>query len=190
MMILPADAESVIEESPLAQSRSEPEAEPVAELVEDDPDADTSAQPTAQDPAWVQQMFAEAEAEAMRARTAEHRLLEEDTAEADGDESPVVQAARDVKGVSASSGDTALEPLLDTRGAAPSRVAIHHRHRGCSRCVLLLQILHHNRAEPGAQSDVRPAGEYGVRMVRRDTYAALGSDRVSGETTRRRSRRQ
>src|SRR4030095_4411098 len=88
-----ADAESVIEESPLAQESE------AAEIIR------------ANDPAWVEQMFAEAEAEGLRTRTAERHALHP-VEDEDDDEPAVVKAARDVAGVSASSGDTALRALV------------------------------------------------------------------------------
>lgn len=132
-----ADAESVIEESPLAQ---EPEAEP----VEAEPEA-TQEAPVG-DPAWVQEMFEEAEAKAMHSRTAEHHTLQPMPDPSDESEEPaVVRAARDVKGVSASSGDTVLEPLLRDE-------EIPHRPQwqfatgiGLLALLLVLQIVHQNR---------------------------------------------
>jgi len=133
----PADAESVIEESPLAQSdEPEPEPEPEAEVEQ--------TQETAADPTWVQEMFEEAEAQAMHARTAERKVFVPPPEEPDEEEPAVVRAARDVKGVSAASGDTILEPLLpppERRRPAwqyISAVAVLS-------VVFLLQVVHHNR---------------------------------------------
>jgi len=138
-----ADAESVIEESPLPAQA----------------DDESAGETGDADPPWVQEMFAEAEAEAeaKRTRTGERRAVApapeaEDFAEAtdDGtpDESPeepaALRAARDVKGVSAASGDTVLEPLLAP--AKPARAAWPHV-AGVVALVLalILQVLHHNR---------------------------------------------
>jgi len=131
----PADAESVIEESPLAQ-----EAEP-----EPEPEADTQTQEAESgDPAWVQQMFAEAEADAIRSRTGERKALTPPADETDDEEPAVVRAARDVKGVSAASGDTVLEPLLGSpvRRRPPWQYITAV---AALSLVLLLQIVHHNR---------------------------------------------
>jgi len=132
----PADAESVIEESPFAQ-QAEPE--PGAE-----PDSEATEETAAGDPPWVQEMFEEAEAKAIHARTGERRKLEPTPDEDDADEPAALKAARDVKGVSASSGDTALEPLLappaSTRPAWQYISAI-----SVLSVALLLQVIHHNR---------------------------------------------
>jgi len=130
---VPADAESIIEESPLA-------AEPSIEGG-----ATSEGESGAEDSAWVQQMFAEAEEEAIRSRTAEQRAFSEEAAIDDsGQEPAALRAARDVQGVSASSGDTVLEPLL--RPMAPRRPAWQYvTGIGVLAFVLLLQILHHNR---------------------------------------------
>jgi hypothetical protein len=86
-------------------------------------------------------MFAEAEEDAFRSRTAEHRALQESE-----DEPAELRAARDVKGVSASSGDTVLEPLL--KPLAPRRPAWQSITAiGVLAFVLLLQILHQHRQE-------------------------------------------
>jgi len=134
----PADAESVIEESPFAQAE-EPEPEPAPE-----PEPEQTQETVSADPAWVQEMFEEAEAEAIRSRTAERRAFVPPPDEADDEEPAVVRAARDVKGVSAASGDTVLEPLL----TAPvrRRPAWQYTSAVAILCfVLLLQIVHHNR---------------------------------------------
>lgn len=140
-----ADAESVIEESPLAEAQ-EPEPEAGLEFAaEAEPEA--TQETSVEDPAWVHDMFAEAEAEAIRSRTAENRALEAVgiVDEGEGDESAVVQAARDVKGVSAPSGDTVLEPLLAP--AATARRPAWQYISGISLLALLLvlQVLHYNR---------------------------------------------
>ena len=120
---VPADSESVIEESPLAQ---EPEPE-----VETAPEAETQVteEIAVGDPAWVQEMFAEAEADAVRSRTAEHRTLDPMPDE-DGEEPAVV--ARSAR----RSGRFGRERRHRARAAAGSaraaaRVAVHHRHRCC-----------------------------------------------------------
>jgi predicted Zn finger-like uncharacterized protein len=142
----PADDESVIEESPFAEAQ-EPEAELMAEpMAEVDPDL--TEETVSGDPAWVQQMFAEAEADAIRGRTAEHRAIEsiELGGEDDVEEPAVVRAARDVKGVSAPSGDTVLEPLLAP--VASRRPAWQYTTGiGLLVFVLILQVLHHNRRD-------------------------------------------
>ena len=160
---------------------------PVAELVED-----VTLETAPGDPTWVQEMFAEAEAEAIRGRTAEQRALEyEEIGEDRQSEEPaVVQAARDVKGVSAPSGDTALEPLLATP-------AVARRPAGntspalrcwwwccCSRfCITSVKSLVLNPSFGPLVSTVY--GWFGATII-----AALGPGRVHGETTRRGSGRQ
>jgi len=147
----PADAESVIEESPFAEAQ-EPEVELTAEPM-DEPvakaDPDLTEETVAGDPTWVQQMFAEAEADAIRGRTAEHRAIEsiELGGEGDLEEHAVLQAARDVKGVSAPSGDTVLEPLLGPAMAARRPAWQYTTGIGLLVFVLILQVLHHNRRD-------------------------------------------
>ena len=124
-----ADAESVIEESPLVQE--EPEA--------------TQEAPVG-DPAWVQEMFEEAEAKALHSRTAEHRTLAPmPDPNDDGEEPAVVRAARDVKGVSASSGDTVLEPLLREESVSGRPAWQFATGIGLLALILLLQIVHQKR---------------------------------------------
>jgi len=136
----PADAESVIEESPLALE-PEPEAEPEVAAEPEQVTQETAAA----DPAWVQEMFAEAEkeAEARRIRTGKQRALTEAGLE-DDEEPAALRAARDVKGVSASSGDTVLEPLL----APPARGRPAWQYITAIvllSLVLIAQIIHHHR---------------------------------------------
>jgi len=146
-----ADAESVIEESPFAEAQ-EPEVDLVAEPM-DEPvaaaDPDFTEETAAGDPTWVQQMFAEAEADAIRGRTAEHRAIESIELGGDGDleEPAVVRAARDVKGVSAPSGDTILEPLLAPAMSAQRPAWQYITGIGLLVFVLILQVLHHNRRD-------------------------------------------
>jgi predicted Zn finger-like uncharacterized protein len=186
---VPADSESVIEESPLAQ---EPEPE-----VETAPEAETQVteEIAVGDPAWVQEMFAEAEADAVRSRTAEHRTLDP-VPDDDSEEPAVVRAARDVRGVSAMSGDTVLEPLLNpvvqrpawqyTTGIAVLLV------------VLLMQILHFNRQDLVLSPSFGPLtstvyGWFGATLTPRwdlNAYSVkqLGAEAEGGEGTRLRVR--
>jgi predicted Zn finger-like uncharacterized protein len=136
----PADDESVIEESPLIH-------EPPRE-------------PHVPDPPWVEEMFAEAEADAERSRTSELEFLVTD----DGDEPAVVAAARASTGAAAPS-DTALEPLLHP----PTK-----RRPGWQyvsgvvvlAVVLLLQLLHHDRQDLALNTVFGPAAA--------KIYSALG----------------
>jgi predicted Zn finger-like uncharacterized protein len=138
-----ADAESVIEESPLPTQADE----------------ETAGETGHADPAWVSEMFAEAEAEAeaKRVRTGERRAYEPapvpdfaaveepDEAPAESAQEPAaLRAARDVAGVSAPSGDTVLEPLLAP--ARPARAA-WPQVAGLAALALLLvlQVVHHHR---------------------------------------------
>jgi hypothetical protein len=107
----------VIEESPLAE-------EAVAK---------------APDPPWVEQMFAEAEADAGRLHTSEP---EPQVAE-DPEQDAVVQAARASTGDAAPS-DTALEPLLGTPPASRPRWQ-YLTGMAVLVLLLLLQIVHFNR---------------------------------------------
>jgi hypothetical protein len=141
-------------------------------------------------------MFAEAEAEAMHARTAEHHVLET-MGEVDGEDSPVVRAVRDVQGVSAVSGDTVLEPLL--KPAPPRRPAWQYT-TGVSvlAFVLLLQLLHANRQDLVLSPTVGPLvstvyGWFHVALAPRWDLKAysvkqLGAEAEGSEGTRLRVR--
>ena len=177
-----ADSESVIEESPLAQ---EPEPE-----VETAPEAETQVteEIAVGDPAWVQEMFAEAEADAVRSRTAEHRTLDPMPDDATARNPPWCAQRATSDGVSAVSGDTVLEPLLDQPVQRPAWQ--YTTGIALLLLVLLLQILHFNRQNLVLSPSFGSAHQYGLRMVRRHAHAALGSQRVFRETARRRSRRR
>jgi predicted Zn finger-like uncharacterized protein len=131
-----ADAESVIEESPLID-------EPAAE----DSTEDTMSVATHSDPPWVEEMFAEAEAEAERVRTAEHEPLEFDASEEPVDDAAVVQAARASTGAAPPS-DTAmvttLEPLLTEHEPARPHWA-YAAGIAALALALAIQLLHFNR---------------------------------------------
>jgi predicted Zn finger-like uncharacterized protein len=189
-----ADSESVIEESPLAlEQEPEPVPEPEPEA---EPEADGTQEAPVGDPTWVQEMFEEAEAKARHSRTAEHRALQP-VADEENEEPAVVRAARDVKGVSAASGDTVLEPLLAPtaarRPAWQSITAIV-----LLSLALLLQILHHNRQELVLSPAFGPLtsatyGLFGVTLTPRWDLGAysvkqLGADAEGGEGTRLRVR--
>jgi predicted Zn finger-like uncharacterized protein len=161
----PADAESVIEESPLAQS----------------PAANEANTP---DPPWVEEMFAEAEAEAERARTAEREALATVESTPDEDEPVVVKVARASTGAAAPS-DTALEPLL------PSPMKSRPSWQYIVGVVLLaftllLQVLHYNRQSLALDTTFGPAaakvyGWFGVTLMPRWDLTAysvkqLGAD--------------
>jgi predicted Zn finger-like uncharacterized protein len=128
-----ADAESVIEESPLVVPRSRAATDEASQ----------------NDPAWVEEMFAEAEAEAERARTSERETLtqEPDPAPADEaveeEESDFVHVARASKDAAPPT-ETVLEPLLAE--PAPKRPRWQYS-AGIAGLVLLLaiQVLHSNR---------------------------------------------
>jgi len=186
----PADSESVIEESPFVQE-PEPELAPEPEATQEAPVGD---------PTWVQAMFEEAEAQAMHSRTAEHRTLEtpvEDSSDEGSEEPAVVRAARDVKGVSAASGDTVLEPLLKEMpagrpawqyGAGVAALAL----------VLVLQLLHYNRQALVLSPSIgaltsKVYGWFGATVTPRwdlnsYTVKQLGAEAEGGEGTRLRVR--
>ena len=196
----PADSESVIEESPFAaeaeaEAEPEPEPEPIREA---EPEA-TQEAPVG-DSAWVQAMFEEAEAKAMHSRTAEHRALQtqtEEFADDDTEEPAVVRAARDVKGVSAASGDTMLTPLL--ADAPPGRPAWQYATGiGILALLLVLQILNLNRQALVLSPTFGPLastvyGWFGVTVSPRwdlNAYSVkqLGAEAEGGEGTRLRVR--
>jgi hypothetical protein len=122
----PADEESIIEESPLIQEEA-----PIEVPVET---------PNVPDPPWVEEMFAEAEADAERARTAEVETLEEEPV---ADEPDVVQVARASTGAAAPS-DTVLEPLL-TKPVTRRPSWQYTAGVALLALVLIAQILHLNR---------------------------------------------
>ena len=173
---LPADDESIIEESPLIQEEEAP--------------VETQNAP---DPPWVEEMFAEAEADAERTRTSEVETLEEEPV---ADEPAVVQIARASTGASAPS-DTVLEPLLTepvTRrpnwqyAAGVTLLAL----------VLIVQILHYNRQSLALNPTFGPAavkvyGWFGATLMPRwdltaYTVKQLGAEAEGSEGTRLRVR--
>jgi predicted Zn finger-like uncharacterized protein len=161
----PADAESVIEESPLATQSA-------------------AHEPNAPDPPWVEEMFAEAEAEAERARTAEHETLDEVINEFDAEVPPAVTAARAITGAAPPS-DTVLEPLL------PSPMKIRPDWRYVSGVVLLalmlvLQVLHYNRQSLALNTTFGPAaskvyGWFGVTLMPRWDLTAYSVKQLGAE---------
>jgi len=175
----PADAESVIEESPLLAA------------------ARPAHEPNTPDPPWVEEMFAEAEAEAERARTAEHETLEQvepveevDAAEAiieenfEADEPAVVKAARSSTG-SAPPSDTALEPLLPSPMKSPqdwryvAGVVL-------LAFVLLLQVLHYNRQSLALNTTFGPVaskvyGWFGATLMPRWDLTAYSVKQLGAE---------
>jgi predicted Zn finger-like uncharacterized protein len=177
----PADAESVIEESPLAEI--EP---PVA-----------TANATGQaDPPWVEEMFAEAEAEAERSRTAEQQMLEAEPLEEyepPADEPP----AEALAAASASEpSDASLEPLL--RPAAAPRPQWQQVTAVALLVLALgLQVIHFNR-QSLVLSGVGPAVStayswLGVKLVPRWDLGAysvkqLGAEAEGGAGTQLRVR--
>jgi predicted Zn finger-like uncharacterized protein len=191
---LPADSESVIEESPFAA-----EAEPEPEALQE-PEPEATQEAAVGDPTWVQAMFEEAEAKAMHSRTAEHRALQvpdEVGTDDDSKEPAVVRAARDVEGVSAASGDTVLTPLLAEAPAA--RPAWQYATGiGILALLLVLQILNSNRqalvlSPTFGQLASTVYGWFGVTVSPRwdlnaYTVKQLGAEAEGGEGTRLRVR--
>jgi predicted Zn finger-like uncharacterized protein len=177
-----ADAESVIEESPLPADEAEG-----AALAEDAAidDTMTSEAATQGDPAWVNEMFAEAVADAERARTAEHVTLSQEIA-ADDDDAPVVRAARASMG-SDSPTDTVLEPLLTE---PPSQRPSWHFSAGVGALsvLLLLQILHANRQDLVLNQTFGPMvskvyGWFGARLAPRWDLTAYSVKQLGAEAT-------
>jgi predicted Zn finger-like uncharacterized protein len=196
----PADSESVIEESPFtAESETGPEPAPEQEFIQEaEPEATQEA--AVGDPTWVQAMFEEAEAKSMHSRTAEHRALQarsEEIVDDDAEEPAVVRAARDVKGVSAASGDTVLTPLL---AEAPAGRPAWQYATGIGLLALLLalQILNLNRqslvlSPTFGQLASKVYGWFGVTVSPRwdlnaYTVKQLGAEAEGGEGTRLRVR--
>ncbi|HEX6638386.1 MAG TPA: DUF3426 domain-containing protein [Steroidobacteraceae bacterium] len=185
-----ADAESVIEESPLAGSAYESE-EPATELVEDDTEDTMNVAVPQPDPPWVEEMFAEAEAEAERTRTAEREAL---LTEVDVEE-PAVEAARAATG-SAAPSDTVLEPLL----SEPAKPRSWKMTAGIAGLALLLvaQVVHFNRQSLVLNQTIGPAlssiyGWFGATPTPRWDLTAysvkqLGAEAEGGQGTRLRVR--
>ena len=156
---------------------------------------DTMEQSSAADPPWVEEMFAEAEAFATRTRTGEREALQ--PAASDDEEPAELWAARDIKGVSASSGDTVLEPLFAPQ---PKRRAMWQYVSGVAVLALLLviQLLHHNRQSLALNPSLGPIasrvyGWFGVVLVPRWDLAAysvkqLGAEAEGSDGTRLRVR--
>ena len=136
----PADAESIIEESPLAAANDEAAAT--------DGGRENGGQES--DPAWVEEMFAEAEAEAEKARTVERMALKVH----ETDEDSVLEAARANTGAAAPS-DTALEPLLTSPASRRPRWQYVS---GIALLTLVLvgQVVHFNRHSLVLDNSVGP----------------------------------
>ena len=121
-------------------------------------------------------------------RTAERQVLhpiEDD----DEDEPAVVKAARDIEGVSATSGDTALEPLLNAP-AARRPTWVYASGIGLLAFMLFVQLVHYNRQGLVLNASVGPLVSTVYGWFDATPDAALGPVRVYGEAARRGSRRQ
>ncbi len=165
------------------------------DVAADEPAVDeTIEQSSAADPPWVEEMFAEAEAEATRGRAGKRETLHT----APNEEEPIeVSAARDVKGVSAASGDTALEPLF---APPPLSRPMWQYVSGVVllALVLILQLMHYNRQSLALSASFGPMatkvyGWFGVTLVPRWDLTAysvkqLGADAEGAEGTRLRVR--
>jgi predicted Zn finger-like uncharacterized protein len=165
----PADDESVIEESPLAA------------------EAAATPEPNAPDPPWVEEMFAEAEAEAERSRTAEHETFQagdNDIHSNVEEDPPAVRAARASTGAAAPS-DTALEPLL----SSPAKRRPNWQYvSGIAllALVLLLQVLHYNRQSLALNTTFGAAatkvyGWFGVTLMPRWDLTAYSVKQLGAE---------
>ncbi len=185
-----ADAESVIEESPLAHS------EEIVLSEESSTEEDTMNVATPQaDPPWVQEMFAEAEAEAERVRTSEHEALMPEAEATPESQEPLVEAARAATG-SAAPTDTVLEPLL----AEPAKPRSWKQVAGVVALALLLvtQLVHFNRQNLVLNQTFGPVvsafyGWFGVTLTPRWDLTAysvkqLGAEAEGGEGTQLRVR--
>lgn len=166
----PADAESIIEESPLAAANDE--------VAATDGGQEDGGQES--DPAWVEEMFAEAEAEAEKARTIESIALQVH----ETDEDAMVEAARANTGAAAPS-DTVIEPLLTT----PARQRPRWQYvSGIALLALLLlgQIVHFNRQNLVLDNSVGPLisrvyGWFNVTLVPRWDLSAYNVRLMSVE---------
>ena len=121
---------------------------------------------------------------ALRARTAEHRILHP-VDSGDEDEPAVVKAARDVTGVSAVSGDTALEPLL-VPAAARKPAWVYASGIGVLALVLLAQLVHNNRHALVLNSSIGPTiarvyGWFGMTLTPRSDLLAYSVKQLGAE---------
>lgn len=165
-----ADDESVIEESPLAGQADE----------------ETADEVPAEDPPWVEEMFAEAEAKAVRERTGERRALDTPA----GNEEEAEPAAT-------GTGDAPLDPLL-----APGKPARPQWQYIAGVAVLsialVLQVIHHYRQRlvlnPTVGSWVSTVyGWFGATVtplwdIKAYTVKQLGAEAEGGEGARLRVR--
>jgi len=162
-------------------------------LQEEVPEEAPAQAPNAPDPSWVQEMFAEAEADAERARTGEVESLEQEPVV---DEPEVVQVARASTGAAAPS-DTVLEPLL----TEPVTRRPDWQYTGgvaLLALVMILQILHYNRQSLALNPTFGPAAAKvyswfgGTLMPRWDltayTVKQLGAEAEGSEGNRLRVR--
>jgi hypothetical protein len=147
-------------------------------------EAAAAESPHAPDPPWVEEMFAEAEAEAERARTGQNEILDDIANGFDAEEPAAVAAARASTGAAAPS-DTVLEPLL----ASPMKHRPAWQYASgvaLLAFVLLLQVLHHNRQSlalnttfGGAASKVY--GWFGVTLMPRWDLTAYTVKQLGAE---------
>jgi predicted Zn finger-like uncharacterized protein len=188
-----ADDESVIEESPLTYGDA---TGPVCELhlePDSEPDPESEDAPAVQpDPAWVEQMFAEAEAQAIEKITRDPAREPAAGAVADDD----VPAPAERKPATAA-GDAGLAPLFD--GPARPRPSWRSIAGVAGLVVLLgLQIAHFNRRSLALSPTFGPMvssiyGWFGVTVKPRWDLTAysvrqLGAESEGAEGTRLRVR--
>jgi predicted Zn finger-like uncharacterized protein len=187
----PADAESVIEESPLTYGGHADEPSPESA-------AEKSAPPAHPDPAWVEQMFAEAEAQAIAKITrGTGRRASDVTTEADGDTEVAEIAPAAARPPQTQPSDAALAPLF---GKPAMRRPSWQYIGGVTGLVLLLglQIVHFNRQTVALNPTFGPLastvyGWFGVTLSPRWDLTAysvrqLGADSEGTDGTRLRVR--
>jgi predicted Zn finger-like uncharacterized protein len=176
-------------------SEESAEAAPAHFFVESPAPEETTELSSAADPPWVEEMFAEAEAVATRARP--NAAAAKESAASLDDEPVELQAARDVAGVSAASGDTVLEPLF-TPAAAPRPAWQYIAGVVLMALLLIVQVLHHNRQSLVLNPALGPLaskvyGWFGAVVVPRWDLTAysvkqLGADAEGSDGTRLRVR--
>ena len=134
-----ADDWSLLDDEPAADAES---------VIEEAPEAGTAPQATAADPPWVQEMFAEAEADADRVRAAEREILDKIGRPIEPPPTPAPQP------VAATAAPTTAPTTADSDAAIGALLSPAAKHRppwqyiaaaAALALLLVAQLVHHNR---------------------------------------------